>query len=292
MSPIQQLQIKKYLIKQLETKISCNATQNEYKSIINKLIDNVPVTAIFIENDPIYRARKHEIGKLFTHRNDLIYPKAEFVKTKGRFNDIHESVFYASTSELGSIIELAPDINTCFVISSFKKNTLDHKNYAYKLGFKADVPPNEFTPKYNKIVIDYLNEKTTKPIQDQSEYDLTISLGDFYLKKKIINADEKSSTLIVYPSANSKIPCNQSTYNLVMQPHVFEKMYKFIEVYLYLLTFETTHYQLNPVNHGKLDCNDKIQWTFDHETMVSRVKKGLWYNDHESESIKSLSHML
>lgn len=264
--------------------------EDQYK-LLSSILKGTAFKAITLANEQIYRARWNEKGCLFDKAQQLIYPKEKYAK-KGRFNDVNKSVFYGAICELGTIIELRPEFNRFFTISRFKL-TSKKLPFFFPIGLIDKFPINYPIKNTQKLVIDFLNYEITKKVESKDEYDVSILIGKHYLSSRLMIEKEKFLYAgIAYPSVESKIISNKTTYNLVMMPNFFHEYYVIEESTIYVLTNEFSHYQLNPINKGTLSQDGRILWTYDFEKMKARVSQGLLYDGTYHKSIIGMENLL
>ncbi|PFH08798.1 hypothetical protein BCF11_1173 [Collimonas sp. PA-H2] len=117
------------------------------------------------------------------------------------------------------------------------------------------------------------------------DYNSTIAIGNMLLGQLIANYPIAPRTGVVYPSVRSRLASNTTTYNVAIEPPTFDQNYLITESIVYILTFENTHYQINPVNKGTVEENGEILWRFSYDEMKNRVEKGLWEDGFFNASI-------
>jgi hypothetical protein len=238
-------------------------------------------SAITLKNEAIYRARWNERARLFQNVSELIYPPAVFA-SKGRFNEKGESIFYGATSELGTIIELRPDLGKLFTITKFsRKSNEDPFFFPLAIRDKAGRADAYFTPrkKSQKLLHDFLYEILTARGDDTNAYDLSIMLARQFFGTGIDMPQGKRYAGIAYASVEARFIASHLTYNVAMQPSFFDQNYQLAETFVYGLTLEETHYQLNPVNHAKADGTGALNWRFSYDEMVTRLTSGILLDD-------------
>lgn len=238
-------------------------------------------SAITLKNEAIYRARWNERARLFQNVSELIYPPAVFA-SKGRFNEKGESIFYGATSELGTIIELRPDLGKLFTITKFSRKT-NEDPFFFPLAIRDKTGRADayFTPrkKSQKLLHDFLYEILTARGDDTNAYDLSIMLARQFFGTGIDMPQGKRYGGIAYASVEARFIASHLTYNVAMQPSFFDQNYQFAETFVYGLTLEETHYQLNPVNHATADATGALNWRFSYDEMVTRLTSGILLDD-------------
>lgn len=246
--------------------------------LMKRILNGTVRSAITLENQYVYRARWNE-GQLFSSIEELIYPPRECAK-KGRFNYDNQSIFYAALCELGTIIELRPELNKLFTITQFKLTSKTSPLF-FPVGIKADDGiTDKFSPsirmnKAQKVVVDFLNEEVTKRNVSGDDYDLSILIGQHFLDRPVpMGKGEFKNAGIAYSSVESKFLSNTTTRNLAMTPALFHEYYSFHKAYVYMLTREFDHYQLNPVNEA-VEEGSVLTWAFNNNEMKKRISLGL-----------------
>jgi hypothetical protein len=117
-----------------------------------------------IANGEIYRARWNQNGRLFELAHELIYPNPKNVHIpKGRLNDAEESIFYGSISILGTIIELRPEVNKFFTISTLRKNS-GPDPFCYVVGDVKVLPSIRNPSSSDRLVRAYLDSELVKMV--------------------------------------------------------------------------------------------------------------------------------
>jgi hypothetical protein len=245
-----------------------------YIPLIERLFSDVKFKGIDIANKEVYRYRKCNRDDLFYSISDLLYPKPEFVCRKGRLNDIHESILYCSTSELGALVEFDNVINDCFVISKFKRKT-NHELICIPVGISNIGFENLKLSKMDEEIMAFCEEELTRSINNESDYDITRAIGDFFFNKTIEGELKYNNMCMAYSSVKGRDVSNTTTYNIAMLPSVFDDNFEFEYVSLYTLSLNQDTIHLHELNRGELEVNGEIRWMFDIESMLTRVSSGL-----------------
>ncbi len=176
--------------------------------------------------------------KLFSKVSELSYPTSE-ISPQGRCNRKGKIMLYASTSELGTIVESVASVmalNILFTISSIKrKGEVNNKLVFKSFGIQEKL---NIQGKYSKEFNDFCNQEFLKIIDKNSisenNYNFTIALNEFFSDGNIvtINANTKNkepayfNMALVYPCVYSKKITNKTVYNLAIKPEVFDINYK------------------------------------------------------------------
>lgn len=247
--------------------------------LLRSITDGGIFKAITLKNEAIYRARWNEHGRLFQNVSELVYPPA-VCASKGRFNEKGESIFYGATSELGTIIELRPDLGKLFTISRFSRKT-NEDPFFFPLAIRDKAGRADFTPrkKSQKLLHDFLYEVLTARGNDTNAYDLSIMLARQFFGLGLDMPQGRRYAGIAYASVEARFIASHLTYNVAMLPSFFHQYYQLAETLVYGLTLEETHYQLNPVNHATADATGVLNWRFSYDEMVARLASGILLDD-------------
>lgn len=260
-------------ISKLQELSARNAEPEEYILLLQSMFNKVSIKATTIENDFIYRSRMNITGNLFNNLSDLKYPPKDKIKTKGRLNDIGESVLYAALSELGTLIEVRPQFNKLFTISTIRHKIKE--GYFIPLGITSkdfNVVPQS---KSEELLINYCNSEITKKVLNPIEYNSTIAMAHLFLKKPVLNYKLGRLSGIIYPSVESKKLSNVITQNIAIRPEIFDSCFFIEDISVYCLTYEYRHYQLNEVNKViSINSEGTLKWLYDFNEMKERISKG------------------
>lgn len=257
-------------------------------------------SCITIENETIYRARINQDNRLFSYVNELSYPPNTTNIRKGRCNRDNESILYASTSELGTIVEHVSNgmnLDTLFTIAHIKKKENQGKLFFKEVGIEnsqitLDKYSKEFHEFCNKEFLKVVDKKNPSPC----DYNFTIALSNHYLNTgvKTINPstgkkeDSNFDMALVYPSVHSKITTNKTVYNLAIKPDVFDSHYEIYEAFSCLLIHEKPedYIMLTPLNRA-IAKNSELFWDYTYSEMIERAKNGMGFGDIKSEYVKN-----
>lgn len=264
-------------IERLRAKPLVSGPDDTRPKILKSVIEGGTFSAITLKNEAVYRARWNERARLFHNVSELIYPPAAFA-SRGRFNEKGESIFYGATSELGTIIELRPDMGKLFTISRFaRKNVEDPLFFPLAIRSKDGRADAYFTPRRRsqKLLHDFLYEILTTRGDDINAYDLSIMLARQFFGLAIDMPQGKGYAGIAYASVEARFIASHLTYNVAMRPSFFDENYQFVETFVYGLTLEKTHYQLNPANHATADPTGALNWRFSYDEMATRLASGI-----------------
>lgn len=249
--------------------------------ILKDVLKGVIFSAITLKNDIIYRARWNQQLRLFENVSELIYPPPEYA-TRGRFNEQGESIFYGAACEFGTIIELRPEIGKLFTISRFaRKHAEDPLFFPLAIRDKDGERDRYLTPRKrsHKVLHDFLYENLTSRGNDPRIYDLSIMLGRNFFDASVDLPQGSRYAGIAYASVESRLISSHLTYNCAMKPVFFDQNYNFSETYVYGLTLEKNHYQLNPVNHATSGTSGNLNWRYSYQEMVERLSRGVLLDD-------------
>ena len=278
-----------------------NAIPENYVTILKTINNSLPHTAITIKNGfTLYRSRQNVIGRLFEHVDELKYPLPKYVRSKGRFNDVDQSIFYASSSMLGTIIEFRPSINYIVTIAKIKQKN-NSLIWFLPLGFRDHHFSTTPKDKTHELVLNYLNEELTKTTLINDDYNSTIAISNFFMNLEvkygtveiIPNAFAQKNCGLIYPSIQSKLVSNRTTQNVAMKPSLYEDFYKIIEADVYCLTLRPDYINpdtalLVPLNNGLVEDDGVIKWKFTFSEMVNRASKGIDCYAHYDQNLISL----
>lgn len=258
-------------IKALKQHTVNNSYPTDFLPALRVILKGLPFKATTLENEFIFRSRLHDTDKLFSHIDELKYPRGEYIKEKGRFNEIGESIFYGSLCELGTIIESHPTFDQLFTIIKIRKIAglpLFLAPIAVEKFPFTPIPKNE----NESIIFNYLYGEVTKIIQDKREYNSTIAIGHHFLRTTFSSDTVQKNLILCYPSAVGKEICNTTTYNLAMRPETFDSNFKIIEAIVYSLSNEQTEYVLNPYNIANIEENGNLIWKYNYKEMLEKIK--------------------
>lgn len=259
----------------------------------------------------IYRCRVYIKGALFSHVDELKYPPSHGVKMKGRLNDVGQSVFYGSNSELGTLIEARPDLERLFVISKIVRKRPSEQPFFIGLGMKtpnyiqgatgADHPPLNRT---DKQLTEFLHKEVTRPASDANCYNASIAIANHFFKVSLLQYADSGRSLVsfagsnypglIYPSVHGQKICNVTTYNLAMLPRTFDENYKIIQTDIYTLTHEPVGnlLVLASINTGIVDTSGMIEWQYTHGEMKGRTETGIFGLDIYVERLKGVAKLI
>lgn len=265
---------------------------DDFKRLIDPLMNGVRSWGMGYTSDKqtLYRSRLNESSRLFRNRSELTYPAPEFVRHKGRLNDIEESILYASSSELGTVVESIREqhhVGKLFTISRIEPSS--HEPLVYMpmgcngvtLGFRSR---SQSEQALKELLLRELNE----PGLDGDGYNFTIALARCAFKSHILSGKNKIDLGILFESAQGKKTSNATTYNVALKPDVFDRHYCFADTTVYALIQQPEHYLLTPLNKGSFDANGEIAWVHSYDEMVQRIRVGLDLDGRVIEEVREL----
>lgn len=212
---------------------------------------------------------------------------------KGRLNDVNEGVFYGAISIIGTLIELRPELNRFFTISTIRKNSKPDPMF-YVAGdmpfFAGLYSPNPS----EKLVRTYLDTELSKVASTSNEYNSTIAIARMLLQKEINPGEIITGTNfgLAYPSVESKKIASDTTYNVAFLPKIYDAHYLISEVVVYVLISKPANYELYDVNKGHIANGGKIEWLFNFSTMRDRISKGTTATNRHAPEIVGLETLL
>jgi hypothetical protein len=260
-------------------------------TLLNDILTGAIIISTTLGNSEIYRARPSEEGRLFAKAEELIYPKPEFATRGGRFNRKNQSIFYGALCQLGTIIELRPELGKFFTITRFRR-TSEILPIFFAVGIKQqDRITDMFTPtapftQTQQLVVNFLNSEITKKAVSEDDYDLTILIAEHFMNHDIRMPDGNVvHGGIVYSSVQSLFVSNTTTRNIAMTPALYHGNYSIEETFVYVLTNEPEHYQLTPVNRATVDDDGTLVWEYTFEKMKERTSQGVQWGNVSSKAI-------
>jgi len=255
-----------------------------------------------LKNDPLYRARLNENSKLFSNISELIYPDPSKIDIpKGRCNDKGQSILYASTSELGTIVEYLSKglgLYSMFTVASLKRK--NKTKILYK-PFGINLKPEVSVSKHNQILNEFCEAEFSKIIPknntNNNVYNFTIAISQLHLERSIITTNshtgKKENTsfesCIAYPSVHCPQFTNKTTYNIAMTPEVFDYNYTISDICTYILVHDkdSDTILLTTINKAEINLeNGDLNWCYPYDVMVDRLKKGMGYAEIKNKYIE------
>lgn len=276
------------------------AEPSSLRSLLDVILTGHTLDAHSISCKHIYRSRGYEKGRLFSHVDELKYPPARFITTKGRLNDIGQSVFYGSSTELGTLIEARPERDQLFVISKidcirpdqlmFLPLGMDPHNYvpsSAMLSAKAE-------GKASRLVTEFLRQEMTQLVTEPAGYNGSIAIANHFFRACLLNYGGSDRLGLIFPSVHGRKISNVTTYNLGMLPRTFDENYQISQVDVYSLTYEVSRHELVLIslNTGTVRKNGLIDWQHNLEEMRKRTEAGIFGLDIKNEEIKRVAELI
>lgn len=269
------------LLKKLSVR---NAKPDEFAPVLQDLLfDKHEIKGLALDQ-PIYRARRNESGRLFADIGELKYPQSPL--TKGRMNDVGEPFFYGALCELGTIYEMVPAIGSLFTISKINKQK---GNPIFMIAGLLDDPRSP-APKNSteKAIYDYLHGEFTKVTTTAEEYNSTIAISRLLLSKGFRAKEGSILCGLAYPSVQvARGVANVRTFNIGMKGEKFDDNFFIRDAFVYCLTHELESYQLNELNRGEIAADGSLNWTYSFAEMQRRMRSGLTSDGSFVEKLKS-----
>lgn len=276
------------------------AEPDDMRSLLNMIITGRTLIGHTMSCEHIYRSRPYEKGRLFAHVDELKYPPPDRVQVKGRLNDVGQSIFYGSNTELGTLIEAKPELDRLFVISKIEciRNEqiflipVGMKKHNYIQG--AVNIDQGARNKIDKLIIDFLHDEMTRPASGVDCYNGAIAFANHFFRVNLTWSDGSDRVGLVYPSAHGQKICNVATYNIAMLPHTFDENYRITETAIYSLIHNPTlnALVLTPLNTGTVGAGGIISWQCSHQEMRQRTEVGIFGLDVTNEYIKRVAKLI
>ncbi|TGE37503.1 hypothetical protein E4K67_12170 [Desulfosporosinus fructosivorans] len=207
------------------------------KMQIGEVIEPLLEMVIGANFPKVYRARINEDKKSFPNIKDLWYPDKEKIKKLGRFNAIHEQMFYCGTHQLIATSEINAQVGDVVSVMECELKEPKRKlkvpniflnDYKSIPGISVNVEPIE---KHNKahsilkthenikkftLIQKFLESESLKKVRIGEEYNYKISV----IVKEILFARGDLDGLC-YPS----IAVDKEGINIVLSPDAIDKYY-------------------------------------------------------------------
>lgn len=250
-------------------------SSDEILGKIKAVCKGIPIPMMTIKNRDLYRGRKNKEG-LFSRLSEVTYPTQN--AALGRLNREGTSVLYGSSSELGVVLEIRPPIHTFYSITRFR---LIHPERL--LFYRVDSVEYISLSEESKILATYFGELMST--SDPKEFAGTIAFGDFTMRTSIANSGFYPYPGLIYPSVQSVINSNKTTYNLAMTPATFDVNYEAISITTCMMTVSAEGYVINELNVGQFHPDGSITWQFSYAEMLNRAKSGIVNDGSTSPSL-------
>lgn len=298
--PIAKYFTQKGCVEKFRKLVRQGAEPNAFQPLLDVILTGHTLDAHTISSEHIYRSRPYEKGRLFGHVDELKYPPARCVTTKGRLNDVGQSIFYGSSSELGTLIEARPERDRLFVVSKidcirvdqlmFMPLGMESHNY---LSGNASLPL-KVRNKTNSLVIEFFRDEMTRPVSESACYNGSIAIANRFFGVSLLNYAGSDRLGIVYPSVHGRKISNVTTYNLAMLPPTFDENYAITQVDVYSLTYEASNNQLvlSLLNTGAVSGNGTVDWQYCHEEMRRRTEAGIFGLGIKNDQIQGIAALI
>lgn len=282
-------------------------TQN-LQNLLNQIGIGAKQTVMTLRNDVVlYRCRRHEKGSLFGHVKDLQYPPPDKVTQRGRFNDVGESIYYCSNTELGTLVEMNPNLETIFTMAVVHQKASAPQPLIMEFR-DADNNADFLSAQHHhlsareRLVKSFFLSELSCPRSERG-YLATIAIGRHYFTKEPVGKDERGliapypghkSFAITYPSVQAPLYTNAQTYNIAMLPATFDECFETIGAEVYSLTYDEIkhHVRLTSHNTASVASDGLLQWKFSYQQMVERAALGIHGNNISDEKLKIAAQYL
>lgn len=151
------------------------------KELFNLTLETLPSCNVCYRVIPtgtrLYRLRKIEQGKIYKSINELGYPPAKYVKTRGRFNEKGESILYVSFDEITTFHEVKAKVGEEYALIEYEITSEEGINVtAVGMMEPTEIQGLNETGKVNhKIIEQFLYTEFTKDVGVGSEHLYRIS---------------------------------------------------------------------------------------------------------------------
>ena len=228
-----------------------------------------------------FRVRINENRELFTNTKELWHPPPQYIKAKGRVNDVGESVFYYSDSENTAVIEKRPELGDILTVLEAELVNSDKQPLVMVLGIheytaqsnpnyggtppQYDVKQKQFTDregisKTNPLLQAYLTEEFMRQVGlgNEHEYKITIAIAKILMNEpELLNEDgSRAEGIIVDGFAYPSIASNNLGANVALRTDSADRLYKPVAATVYRVEEkrDETHYTV-----GKLKWSTSIE---------------------------------
>lgn len=243
---------------------------------------------LLVNASEAYRVRLNEGGKLFTNTKDLWYPPANYIKAKGRVNDVGESVFYYSDTEDTAVIEKRPELGD--ILTVLKAELIDPKvrPHVMVLGiheFTARSNPNyggtppefdekqkqflerEGISKTNPLLQAYLTEEFMRQVNpgNEHEYKITIAITKILMNEpELLNEDGSPAVgAIIDGFAYPSIAADNVGANVALKTESADRLYRPVSCTLYRVEEkkDDTHYTVGKLKWStSIEADGTVNW--------------------------------
>lgn len=294
-------------IKKFKEHVKKGSSTTVIYDLLGQILHSVPKMAMTLGTGvQLYRCRIHEKGALFDHVNQLKYAPAERVRSRGRFNEVGESVFYCSNTELGTLVELDPKLELIYAIAVVQQKVgapapqIIRFRHANSDDSQQEIPLEKQSP-HHRMVNQFLMDELSRPGAEHG-YSGTIAIGRHIFTKELVIKGEHGvipyvghqRLAITYPSVKAPLYTNVATYNVAMHPNTFDECFEISAVELYSMTFDAKAnlLRLTSLNTAMVEADGALTWMYPYEMMLDRTSRGLHGNGVFDESLKDAASYL
>ncbi|MEG6512433.1 hypothetical protein V6C32_10965 [Desulforamulus ruminis] len=207
------------------------------KMQIAEIIEPFLIMVIGANFPKIYRCRINEDKKIFSNIKDLWYPRKEKILKLGRFNNIHEQVFYCATNYMVSVLEVNPDAGDVVTIMECELKESERQLKVPNIflnkfksipGISCNVNAIEINNKAQSILNNkenirkhtliqkFLEFESVKEVKKGEEHNYKISVA---VKEILFTIGELDG--LCYPS----IVVNKEAVNMALRPKAVDSYY-------------------------------------------------------------------
>lgn len=246
------------LEQEIYTLIEKEAGVDAYEHLYKNLSKEAPLPAMRLTNKDFFRVRKDN-GEIFTHISKIKYPPREFA-TKGRFNDIGQSIAYLSTNQIATLAEMNIGYYQIYCTANIKYIDRDILFHCVGLvGNKAEIVPS-FENRVQTLYRNLITSKETKV------YNATIALG-----RHLLSANFKTG--ILYSSVHED-KSNWNLYNVAVKPDDFDECFKIVSLEYNILRFSPERgIVIETINTGSPEENGSITWQLSYDEMIGQTNQ-------------------
>ncbi|MBD1567611.1 hypothetical protein [Vibrio sp. S12_S33] len=253
-------------ISRLEKMELSKISKEDLRKVLDRLMSGYKVEAPRYEAGlDIFRARICEKPGTI---GECSYPPAQYVKERGRANDVNQSMFYGSNYRGVPLFELRCEPGDKIALSHWRTTAplvLNHIGFTEeteeRLGSNRSLPAiydfvkktNNFND-LNEMVHEYLGFMFSKPLdgeEDQAYYKLTSTISDMMMQSEHING-------LMFPT-------NQmfgNAENIILKPEYVEQSMDFISVeYIEVISKEGATYEINSIDSATREDAGVLQWS-------------------------------
>ncbi|MBN6739565.1 RES family NAD+ phosphorylase [Acidithiobacillus sp. MC6.1] len=259
------------LIKRLHRMVERKSSPEVFLEPLGNLLDGTQHKGAFLTDVTFYRARQVATS-LFTHVNELKYPPKE-ITPKGRLNREGSPILYAAFSPAAALVEVSAKVGQIVAIATIEELP-GHADQVHFFPVGVPLSSPYATPTRDKkeaLVHDYLNSEITKRVDKGSghQYNSTIAIADNFLGKPVLRPREgvRLAPGLIYPSVQAGQPSDENSYNVAMEPEVFDAHYHIVEVKAYNCLSLS---EISLINRATVNLDGSIQW--EDKTYSSKIQ--------------------